>query len=260
MFNKTLTIACILTVIVTVFMYANLAKAQTFVTKGLVSYWTFDKADIKGGTVEDVLGDNDGTIMSDPKTVEGKVGQALEFDGVDDRVVVKDDPSLNSSTFSIGMWLKPITIGPFAGQWPNIIMGREVYKNSGFRYRITAGGNVRFWTGESGGTIEFGSATVISTDSFYHVVTTYDNPDARMYINGTLDASATGKYVVPVGVNLSIVDGVGGTKPANVIIDEVRIYERALSEDEVKHNFRGKAVVTSKNKLALTWAKIKISK
>jgi len=63
---------------------------------------------------------------------------------------------------------------------------REVYQNTGFRYRITAGGNIRFWTTESGGTIELGSATVISTDSFYHIVTTYDDTEARMYINGSL--------------------------------------------------------------------------
>ena len=144
-------------------------------------------------------------------------------------------------------------------------MGREIYQTFGFRYRITAGGNLRFWTGESGGSLEFGSATVISAGSFYHVVATYDDSEARMYINGTLDASATGKYVVPVGVDLSIVGGVGGTKPANVIIDEVRIYNQALSENEVKENFEvgckfGVEGVTSSNKMALTWGKIKASK
>jgi len=71
--------------------------------------------------------------------------------------------------------------------------------------------------------------------------------------------------VVPVGINLSVVDGVGGTKPANVIIDEVRIYNRALSADEVKKNFEvecrfGEESVTSNNKLARTWGEIKASK
>ena len=146
MFNKILTIVFFLTVIATTFIYTNRVEAQTFITEELVSYWPFDRAHIKGKTVYDVVGDNDGSMMGDPKTVEGKVGEALEFDGVDDRVVVKDNPSLNSSTFSIEMWLKPITIRPFEGQWPNIIMGREVYKKSGFRYRITAGGSVRFWS------------------------------------------------------------------------------------------------------------------
>ena len=80
MSNKMLFIS--FAVIVTVFMYTNMAKAQV-VTEGLVSYWTFDKTDIDGDTVKDVFGENDGTMKGDPKVVEGKVSQALEFDGDD---------------------------------------------------------------------------------------------------------------------------------------------------------------------------------
>jgi len=266
MFSKTLTYVFVLTLLATPAWQVHTANAQEFgVQKGLVSYWTFDKADIDGTTVKDTVGENDGSMMGGTKSGKGKCNEALEFDGVDDRVLVADNPSLNSSTFSIEIWLKPVTIRPFQGQWPNIIMGREVYQNSGFRYRITAGGNIRFWTTESGGTIELGSAAVISTDSFYHIVTTYDNTEARMYIDGSLDGAKAGKYVVPVGINLSIVDGVGGTKPANVIIDEVRIYNRALSADEVKKNFEvgcrfGEEGITADNKLTGTWGKIKTSK
>jgi len=61
MFNKTLIIIFALTVI-TLALQTNTAKSQ-IVTDGLVSYWTFDSADIKGTTVKDVFGDNDGTII-----------------------------------------------------------------------------------------------------------------------------------------------------------------------------------------------------
>ena len=43
---------------------------------GVVSYWPFDD-----GTGADILGDNDGELMGNPKSVAGKVGKALEFDG-----------------------------------------------------------------------------------------------------------------------------------------------------------------------------------
>ncbi|MBC8235184.1 hypothetical protein H8E77_37035, partial [bacterium] len=86
MFNKPSIIAFTLAVIASAFMYANMftsftdafglrAEAQA-VKEGLVSYWTFDQADIKGKTVKDVWGDNDGTIIG-PKIVKGKVGEAL---------------------------------------------------------------------------------------------------------------------------------------------------------------------------------------
>ena len=46
---------------------------------GVVSYWSFDEGTIAGGTVEDVLGDNDGELDGNPKHVAGKVGKALEI-------------------------------------------------------------------------------------------------------------------------------------------------------------------------------------
>ena len=94
MFNKILTIAFVLAVIAAVFTYANMANAR-IVEKGLVSYWTFDKATIKGKTVKDVWGNNDGTIEGDPQIVEGKIGRALEFDGTGDHVNCGNDESLN---------------------------------------------------------------------------------------------------------------------------------------------------------------------
>ena len=46
------------------------------VTDGLVSYWTFDKTHIVNDTVKDVWGDNNGTIIGNPKVVPGQVGEA----------------------------------------------------------------------------------------------------------------------------------------------------------------------------------------
>ena len=50
--------------------YATVAEAAV-VTDGLVSYWTFDESTIQGDTVEDIFGDNDGTVMGAPEMVEG---------------------------------------------------------------------------------------------------------------------------------------------------------------------------------------------
>ena len=67
MFNK----ALVLAVIATVFVHANVAKAQ-FVTDGLVSYWNFES--VENGTVADGWGNNDGTLVGDAKLATGKVG------------------------------------------------------------------------------------------------------------------------------------------------------------------------------------------
>ena len=72
MFLRALTYMWVLVFIVTIFMYANVTKAQ-MVTDGLVGYWPLDEDTITGGTVEDVWGENDGTLQGDPKIVAGRI-------------------------------------------------------------------------------------------------------------------------------------------------------------------------------------------
>ena len=104
MFNKVLTIAFALTVIIITLMSANIAKAQV-VQDGLVGYWSFDEADISGDTAKDVWGENDGTIMGNPKMVEGRFDKALEFDGVDDKVSIGNISALSGENVTIIAWV-----------------------------------------------------------------------------------------------------------------------------------------------------------
>ena len=60
-------------------------KAQV-VTDGLVSYYTLDKNDIAGDTVKDLVGGKDGTIVGEPESIEGHLGDALNFGGKPDCV------------------------------------------------------------------------------------------------------------------------------------------------------------------------------
>ena len=65
------------------------------VTDGLVSYYTLDKNDTAGDTVKDIIGGKDGTIIGQPKSIKGHLGDALDFGGKPDCVEL---PSL----FKIG--------------------------------------------------------------------------------------------------------------------------------------------------------------
>jgi hypothetical protein len=76
----------VLTVIFAAAPEANTAAAQRVVTDGLISHWSFDTADVQGDTIKDAWGSNDGTMVGGPKVVEGKVGEALELNGVDQYV------------------------------------------------------------------------------------------------------------------------------------------------------------------------------
>ncbi len=88
--------------VISAFICVNFAVAQ-IVTDGLVSYWTFDKADVDGKTVKDVIGSNDGNIINKVDVVNGKINQALLFAG--GYVEVPDDPSLKPQQFSFQFWV-----------------------------------------------------------------------------------------------------------------------------------------------------------
>ena len=75
-----------MTFAITISVFALNATPAPIVTDGLVSYWTFDRKYITNKTVKDVWGNNNGTLIGNPKVVHGQVGEALEFDGIDDFV------------------------------------------------------------------------------------------------------------------------------------------------------------------------------
>ena len=105
------------TFLLTLTMLVSVASAEeAFVTNGLVSFWTFDKADIKGKTVKDILGENDGTITGDPKSVKGHINEALEFDGVDDWIEVPLNDSLKlTDAITTEGWAKFNALGDYEG-------------------------------------------------------------------------------------------------------------------------------------------------
>ena len=59
--------------VLTIAMFCHSGYAERVVTDGLVSYWTFDRHNIVGRTIKDVWGENDGTIVGNPKVVKGKL-------------------------------------------------------------------------------------------------------------------------------------------------------------------------------------------
>lgn len=99
----------IIILVLTLTTFCQVGYAESVVTDGLVSYWTFDRQDIADNTVKDVWGKNDGTIFGDPKVVAGPVKDALAFDGSDDYVNLTNlgdfGSQMRSATFEA--WIKP---------------------------------------------------------------------------------------------------------------------------------------------------------
>jgi hypothetical protein len=150
---------------------------------GLVGYWSFNEG--TSTIAHDFSGNgNNGTLSGStlPAWTNGKLSKALQFDR-NGSVNLGHNSSLDSSTFTVSFWIKQTSInfdGP-GNAYSNIIMGRESYSTSGFRFGINNSGTLYFWTGQSGGTIGLTSSSSISVGTFAHVVLTYDGSVAKFY-------------------------------------------------------------------------------
>ncbi len=252
----------VLFVSVTVFMAANVAKAQKIVTDGLVSYWNFD--DIKGGIVKDMWGKNDGEFVENPQIVDGKFGKALEFDGTD--YVEMKNPSFipsGESALTMEAWIKPSPPDKQLAQagvlgWDhgpgNIVGGKRM-----ICIRQANPQEVYFW-GHSQD-LKGGNAVEWKANEWQHAVITVTKDDlVTIYSNGEFGQEGV-KALVDLTDNNSIVVGrrLHHGQTFNGAIDEARIYEKALSPDEVKQNFAATIglAVNPANNLATTWGEIK---
>jgi len=223
------------------------AKSEA-VTDDLISYWTFDKDDITGDKAKDVWGNQDAFMKGDPKIVTGKIGDALEFDG-NDYLLITDDitaAKLPKREMTAEVWVYP---GHFI-EWGGYI--GAVQDNGGFEKGWILGTNHQFsfavstdGADDGDGVLTYLKTEVFDPDKWYHVVGTYDGKKMKIYINGKLENTSevqSGDINYPENLlfTIGIYKDNDEQFPHKGIIDEVRLYERALSEDEVVQNYNAK--------------------
>jgi hypothetical protein len=214
--------------------YSNVAAVTTPAApvSGLVAAYAFNEG--AGTTVSDASGNgNNGTINGATWTTEGRLGGALSFDGVSSVVQVPSSASLNvSSAMTLEAW-----IFPTASQsgW-RTIMQREVdayflnASNDDSGPLRPAGG------GTFDGTVAFvAGATANPVNAWTHVALSHDGTTLRLYMNGVQTASQTGVGGIQTNDNPL---RIGGNSPYGEffqgLIDEVRVYNRALSQSEIQ--------------------------
>ncbi|MCP4259487.1 MAG: LamG domain-containing protein [Planctomycetes bacterium] len=198
-------------------------------TEGLVAYYAFEN------DVNDISGNgNDGTIVGDPVFVDGPTGfgTAMEFDGDGDYVDVGNDPNLDiTGDITLACWIK---VDVFDKNWQAIVTHGD---NSWRVHRSGSSNNIAFGSNGLTPAGDLTGSTDVSTGAWFHVAAVYDGAQKLVYIDGALDASAdtTGNidsstYNVNIGEN----NQQTGRHFAG-LIDEVMIYNRALSDLEVMY-------------------------
>ena len=231
------------------FSVANLAEA------GLVAYWPLD------GNTDDVTGNgNDGILNGETQWVEGVIGEALEFDGATGWIDAGNDPSLAPSPMSSTFWLKPSKDLDLTDPRANI-----VYFGLGpmFSFNKTPVADeplgppntIRVWIDTLGdipkGTLFTKQDTWIAGE-WYHLACTYDESEFALYEDGveTGRVEATGAIGERKGVFR-----IGHMFPGT--IDEVKLYDEALTAADVASEFGAGTSVEAQGKLTTTWAALK---
>jgi len=212
-----------------------------------VGYWKMDEgygttinnSGNAGSTVK-------GTVSSCRWTNDAKYARGLDCNN-GGSISFGANSALDASQFTYSFWIKP-GVQNSNGAYGNIIMGRETYLTKGFRMGLgvttNTNGKVSFWSTQSGGTLSLVSNSSITDGKWHYIAISYDGSAGSMYIDGKLENSATGTFVVPSGISLVLNGGVGGTVKSNSLFDEFKFYSSALTADQVKLDMnRGSSLV-----------------
>ncbi len=204
---------------------------------GLVGYWTFDEG--QGTTAFDSSGNGlDGTLMGNPKWVSGQVGGALDFDGNDDYVQIPDDPLLAlTKEITIAAWtnMRATASGEMA------IVSKGGWAANDLPYELTeTSGGVIYWQFYNDAGRDSCAPDSPKAAEWHHIAATYDGASFKCYIDGVL--AEEWAYAGAMPVNTAAVNigrrSRGGTM-FNGLIDDVAIYNRALSVDEIQSIMEG---------------------
>jgi hypothetical protein len=198
----------------------------------LVLYLTFDEG--SGNIVYDYSGNkNNGTLVNGPTWTDGKFGKAISFDGVNDYVNLplslrdQTDPTLNP--ISIAFWIKSnslesshwdeVVIGGWAYHWfvsiPNNIPTAYIYNSSAYLFSVSSG-------------------VQLQPGTWTQIVVTYDiDHSISIYVNGVKKNKA---YWIGSFTRATTYMRIGGrgSNFINGTIDEVMVFNRSLTDDEVK--------------------------
>jgi hypothetical protein len=209
-------------------------KNCNFPQSGLVGLWHFREGS-GTQTVDDSGNGNAGTFVGGSSWVSGKSGYGASFPSSASKYVnITNQTNLNSfQDFSIAAWVK---IAANSGNWQTFVgfgaNGDEFLLALGYSYYLS------FYS--SGLSPAYKSvAAVLPLNEWHHVFFERTGPNYAFYIDGQLNASGSWSST-PIAINTAgrhLIGGDAVSENYNGSIDEVTIWNRALSASEIQQAY-----------------------
>jgi hypothetical protein len=211
---------------------------------GLVARWRMDET---GGTVAaDASGNgNTGTLRNGAGWTPGRIGGALRLDGVDDHVSVNDSASLSSPASQITVACWAYRTGN-KGAWQTLAT-----RQRGVQWDdqwFLGFNNNQYWFGvHTTAGYPQAAGPLAPLNQWVHVAGTYDGATVRLFVNGVQVATAAGSGTILreakpllIGAGMNDATGIAGDGFLGWM-DDVRLYNRALSASEIQALYAGTA-------------------
>ena len=247
----------------TLFLLLSVTYAQAQLNRDLVLHLNFDEMD--GDTISDLSGNGNEAEVHNADWVDGNTGKALQFGGQDIWATVPDAPNLNfaeGESLTLACWTKVLGNGNKQG---NFVAKYAIGGGTTPFYGMFLGpshSRVHTYVRDQGGTLaELWSVDTIVDDEWHHVALVRDAADGEvhLYVDGELNESGndptndlTNSEPISMGRHT-------GDEFYEGMVDEVMLWRRALGAEEVLASMGGISMVVSpSDKLAYTWARIKV--
>ena len=227
-------------VLALILMLTQTATADS--NNGLVAHWPLDEG--SGSMAADVVGFADGTLINNPVWTDGIVGDALEFDGSGAHVAMSEAGTLfaDPSKFTISLWVRPNQIND--GSYHGIIGSQTHYSDRSPSLWLTSGQDLHYDShSDDGGNRGVRFHGILpgffdSENTWIHLCWIKDSTTGtyKFYKNGQLFAQRPAPenfYLCSDSYWIGKVDN-----HFNGTIDDVRIYNRKLSVDDVRELYQ----------------------
>ncbi len=226
------------------------AAAPPDLARGLAGHWTFD--DGRGSIARDTSGrGNHGAIKGGAKWTEGVIGGALEFDGRDDFVAIPNESAFDiTGSVTVSAWIR---VESFTRSWQAIVTkGDRAWRLH--RAGATQSAGFACTDLSRNETGDLNGKKNVADGHWRHIAGVLDGTTISLHVDGVPDASAESSPKISVNDHAVLIGANDQAKGRlfRGLIDDVRIYDRALSVGEIQALVKAGGVTAPPAKEAVT--------